>query len=159
MSDIATQFNDAQNYINDPNIEIAWAIKASEYSSVHMNILMSVDTTKLKLNKFQDDVYKYFRELFPDMDVFEINEVKLKGENKEKWRQFCEHFKETVDDYNFGTMLRIKADGIYDEANTIITQKVIFLAIEGARNIEGINEKFKEKYKLLYNQNNSDGNA
>ncbi|CAK5076551.1 unnamed protein product [Meloidogyne enterolobii] len=120
---------------------------------------MSVDTTKLKLNKFQDDVYKYFREVFPDMDVFEINEVQLKGENKEKWRQFCEHFKETVDDYNFGTMLRIKADGIYNEANTIITQKVIFLAIEGARNIEGINEKFKEKYKLLYNQNNSDGKA
>jgi len=37
-----------------------------------MNILMSVDTTKLKLNKFQDDVYKYFREVFPDMDIFEV---------------------------------------------------------------------------------------
>uniref|UniRef100_A0A1I8BU19 Polysacc_synt_4 domain-containing protein n=1 Tax=Meloidogyne hapla TaxID=6305 RepID=A0A1I8BU19_MELHA len=117
----------AQNCVNDPNIEIAWAIKASEFSSVHMNILMSVDTTKLKLNKYQDDVYKYFREMFPDMDVFETNEVQLKGGNKEKWRQFCEYFKETVDDYNFGTMLRIRADGIYDEANTIITQKVCFL--------------------------------
>jgi len=39
MSDIATQFNDAQNYINDPNIEIAWAIKASEYSSVHVYLI------------------------------------------------------------------------------------------------------------------------
>ncbi|KAF7638771.1 Polysacc_synt_4 domain-containing protein [Meloidogyne graminicola] len=101
MSDIEAQFTDAQNYVNDPNIEIAWAIKASEIASVHMNILMSVDTTKLKLNKYQDDVYKLFRVAFPDMDT---NEVKLKGDNKEKWRQFCEHFKETMEDYNFGTI-------------------------------------------------------
>jgi hypothetical protein len=54
-----------------------------------------------------------------------VDEVDLKGENKEKWRHFCDYFKETVEDYNFGTMLRIKSDGIYDEANTIITTRVI----------------------------------
>jgi hypothetical protein len=43
-----------------------------------MNILMSVNTTKLKLNKYQDDVYKHFREIFPDMDVFEVYYIILK---------------------------------------------------------------------------------
>ena len=56
--------------------------------------------------------------------MFQTNEIQLKGDNKEKWRQFCEYYKETMDDYNFGAMLRIKADGIYNEANTIITPKV-----------------------------------
>jgi hypothetical protein len=81
-----------------------------------------------------------------------VDEIKLKGENNKNWQVFCQEFKD-VEDYNYGTMLRMKADGIYDEANTIITTRIIFLAIEGARNVEGINEKCKEQYKALYQQN------
>jgi hypothetical protein len=41
MSDIVTQISDdAQNYVNDPNIEIAWAIKASETASVYVNLFI-----------------------------------------------------------------------------------------------------------------------
>uniref|UniRef100_A0A183BVG0 Polysacc_synt_4 domain-containing protein n=1 Tax=Globodera pallida TaxID=36090 RepID=A0A183BVG0_GLOPA len=101
------------------------------------------------LNKHQNEVYSRFRELFPDLDV---DENELKNENKEKWRAFCESFRKTVEDYNYGTMLRIRADGIYDEPNTIITTKVIFIAIEGARNIEGLNEEYKAMYRSLQQQ-------
>ncbi|KAL3110677.1 hypothetical protein niasHT_017555 [Heterodera trifolii] len=153
MVDLCSQLNDnVEKYENDANVEILWAIKAAESASIHMNILLAVDSTKLKLNKHQDEVYTRFRQLFPDLDVFKVDENELKNENKEKWRLFCEAFEKTVDDYNFGTMLRIRADGIYDEPNTIITNKVIFIAIEGARNIEGLNEKHKSAYKMLHQQ-------
>lgn len=52
-----------------------------------------------------------------------MTEDNLKGDNKERWREFCEHFK-NVDDYNLGTILRRQASGIYDEQNTLITHKV-----------------------------------
>jgi len=45
-----------------------------------------------------------------------------------------------------GTMMRTNAEGIYDEENTVIVPKIIYLAIEGARNMEGVNEKWKSTY-------------
>ncbi|KAI1718063.1 polysaccharide biosynthesis domain-containing protein [Ditylenchus destructor] len=147
MADLATQLHDdPQNYVNDQNVEVAWAIKAAESASIHMNLLLAVqDTTKLRLNKHQDEIYAKFRELFRDMDVENVTEDNLKGDNKERWREFCEHFK-NVDDYNLGTILRRQASGIYDEQNTLITHKIVFLAVEAARNVEGINQKWKSKF-------------
>lgn len=71
MTDLETQLSDPnpENYINDANIEMAWAIKASEMASIHMNLLLSVDPSKLKLNKHQENVYKKFREIFPELNV------------------------------------------------------------------------------------------
>lgn len=78
MADLETQLNDnPENYINDTNIEIAWAIKASEMASIHMNLLLSVNPTKLNLNKHQESVYKKFRELFPDLNVERVKFIKL----------------------------------------------------------------------------------
>ena len=39
--------------------------------------------------------------------------------------------------------MRVEAKHVYNSENTVIVPKVIFLAIEGARNIEGINERLK----------------
>lgn len=71
MADLETQLSDnnPEHYINDSSIEMAWAIKATEIASIHMNLLLSVNPTKLKLNKHQENVYKRFRELFPDLNV------------------------------------------------------------------------------------------
>ena len=55
-----------------------------------------------------------------------------------------------MEDYNLGTIMRSKASGIYDDENTVIVPKIIFLAIEGARNVEGVNEKFKKQYTEEY---------
>lgn len=46
--------------------------------------------------------------------------------------------------------MRCSANGVYNSENTIIVPKVIFLAIEGARNVEGINERMKDKYTEEY---------
>lgn len=61
---------DPEAYVNDSSVEMAWAIRAAECASVHMNILISTpDTRTLRLNKMQNEVYKRFRELFEEFDV------------------------------------------------------------------------------------------
>ena len=73
MADLATQLHDdPEKYINDPNVEVAWAIKAAERASIHINMLMAVDTRKLKLTKDQAEIYQKFRELFPDLNVEKV---------------------------------------------------------------------------------------
>ena len=66
---------DADNYVNDPAIEMAWAIKAAEAASIHMNLLLAVeDTRQLKLNKMQEEIHAKFREKFPDLSVERVSQ-------------------------------------------------------------------------------------
>lgn len=51
-------------------------------------------------------------------------EKELKNENKKKWFEFCENLKDTIEEYNLGTLLRIRANGVYSEENTIVVPKV-----------------------------------
>lgn len=66
---------------------------------------------------------------------------------KDKWRPFCEKFKEIVEDYSFGTLLRADATKDYSEENTILVIRIQFYAIELARNREGVNDGLRVKFK------------
>ncbi|NXR88964.1 PBDC1 protein, partial [Hypocryptadius cinnamomeus] len=59
----------------------------------------------------------------------------------QKWRPFCLAFEGVVEDFNFGTLLRLDARGKYSEENTIFATRIQFLAIEIARNREGCNDE------------------
>ncbi|CAI2292807.1 unnamed protein product [Caenorhabditis sp. 36 PRJEB53466] len=149
MTDIESEvdYGDADKYINDESIEMAWAIKAGERSEVHMNLIMRCDTKILRLNKHQDQILTAFRKEFPDLNVEEVTPSDLKDNGaKEKWRVFCEQFKETVDDYSMGTLMRIHASKAYSPDNTVVVPRIIYLAVEMARNVEGINERNKGAY-------------
>ena len=116
MSSDCVQDSGAEEYVNDSSIEMAWAIRAAECASIHMNILISApDTRNLKLNKMQNEVYKRFRELFVEFDVekvfaytrpayilpnpsIQVKEEDLKSATmKEKWRGFCEELKDSIE--------------------------------------------------------------
>ncbi|TKR92787.1 hypothetical protein L596_007367 [Steinernema carpocapsae] len=149
-ADIAGQINDdPSNYINDPTIEFAWVNKAVERANIHMNLLLKCDTTKLTLHNRQREIYDKFREAFPGMNIENVGEAELKGVTKQKWFEFCEQFKD-VEDYNMGSLFRMSVEGVYNEANTIIVPKIIHMALEISRNLEGINEKSKSKYTQEY---------
>lgn len=66
---------------------------------------------------------------------------------KVKWRMFCERFKDIIEDYNFGTLLRTDCAGEYSENNSMLVPRIQFLAIELARNREGLNDGLRDKYK------------
>lgn len=68
-----------------------------------------------------DELYKNFREHFGDLVIDKLDEDHLKSDaQKEKWRFFCEKFKDTVSDFNFGTLLRLDSSQDYSEKNSTI---------------------------------------
>lgn len=110
--------------------------------------MCSVDPKILKLTPHDDNIYKLFREVFPDLKVDVIVEDELKSdESKQKWRPFCEQFKGIVEDYSFGTLIRSNCKKDYSEENSILTTRIQFYAIELARNRESQNDDIR----LLFN--------
>lgn len=95
----------------------------------------------------QDEIiYHCFRQEFPDMDVKVLDENSLKGyTGKCRWREFCERFKH-IEDYSFGTLIRLDCTLDYSPENTILVPRVQFYAIESARNKEGLNDCIRKKY-------------
>ncbi|XP_018328364.1 protein PBDC1 [Agrilus planipennis] len=139
----------AEEFENDQSLEAMWAIKAYEHAEVYFNILCSVDPKLLRLTPHDDLIYRLFREEFPKFDVNFIKEDELKGEEaKEKWRPFCERFKDIIEDYSFGTLLRIDASKEYDENNSILVTRIQFYAIELARNRERVNDIIRNKFNV-----------
>ncbi|XP_076242204.1 protein PBDC1 [Calliopsis andreniformis] len=138
----------AEEFDNDPTVEGMWAIKAMEHATVYFNLLCAVDPKYLKLTPHDEQIYKCFRDVFPDLRVDKIDEDELKSpEGKMKWRPYCEQFKDIVEDYSFGTLLRADCEGDYSEENSILTTRIQFYAIELARNKEGFNDGIRKQYK------------
>ncbi|KAB0337153.1 hypothetical protein FD755_025727, partial [Muntiacus reevesi] len=62
------------------------------------------------------------------------------GLTSPKWRPFCLKFDGIVEDFNYGTLLRLNCSQGYTEENTIFAPRIQFFAIEIARNREGYNK-------------------
>ncbi|XP_028319409.1 protein PBDC1 [Gouania willdenowi] len=130
----------AEAYGNDPRLEAMWAMKAYNHAEVYFNLISSVEPSFLRLTKMDDHIYSSFREMFSELDVKLLKEEDLKSEPaKERWRPFCEQFQGLVEDFNFGTLLRLNAEKDYSEENSIFATRVQFFAVEIARNREGHN--------------------
>ncbi|RVE66259.1 hypothetical protein OJAV_G00124490 [Oryzias javanicus] len=131
----------AEAYGNDPRLEVMWAMKAYNHAEVYFNLISSVDPKFLKLTKLDDQIYRSFRESFKDLDVRQLKEDDLKSDPaKERWRPFCNQFEGLVEDFNYGTLLRLDCQKGYSEENSIFSTRVQFFAIEIARNREGCND-------------------
>ncbi|KAI9032295.1 putative polysaccharide biosynthesis protein [Hyaloraphidium curvatum] len=132
---------DPETVENNPDIERQWAEKAFRHAETYMKLLSSLPAAKLKLTPLDDDIYTNFRTTFPDLNVAVLDEEDLKSPAaKELWRPFIESYKDRVQDYNFGTLLRLNAAGEYDPDNTTFATRLQFFAIEIARNREGQND-------------------
>ncbi|XP_025096682.1 protein PBDC1-like isoform X3 [Pomacea canaliculata] len=140
----------SENLGNNSDIELRWAMKASDHAEVYFNLITSVEPRILRLTALDNEIYTKFRETFPDLKVDVLDEKELKSaESKEKWREFCEYFKEKVEDYNFGTLLRLNCKEDYSQENSIFCVRVQFLAIEIARNREGYNDELRYTHGKL----------
>lgn len=137
----------AEEFINDPALEGLWACKAVEHMNIHFNLISSVSPKILKLTPKDDEIYKEFRSQFPDLVVGVLNIDDLKSEEaKNKWRPFCNSFEEVIEDFNYATLLRIDSTKDYSDDNTIVVPRIQFLAIEIARNREGLNESIRQNF-------------
>lgn len=131
----------AESYGNDPDIEMAWAMRAMQHAEVYYKLISSVDPQFLKLTKVDDQIYSEFRENFERLRIDILDPEELKSESaKEKWRPFCLKFDGLVEDFNYGTLLRLDCSQGYTDENTIFAPRIQFFAIEIARNREGYNK-------------------
>ena len=92
-------------------------------------------------------IHTHFRALFPTLNISVLSDAVLKSAAaKHTWRQFCNAYSDhpTIKDFNFGTLLRLDARYDYDDpANVTIAPKIMWLAIEIARNREGKNDALR----------------
>ncbi|XP_010608023.3 LOW QUALITY PROTEIN: protein PBDC1, partial [Fukomys damarensis] len=130
----------AESYGNDPDIEMAWAMRAMQHAEVYYKLISSVDPQFLKLTKVDDQISSEFREHFEKLKIDVLDPEEFKSESaKKKWRPFCLKFDGSVEDFNYGTLLRLDCSQGYTEENTMFAPRIQFYAIEIARNREGYN--------------------
>ncbi|KAJ3299989.1 hypothetical protein HK104_005482 [Borealophlyctis nickersoniae] len=123
------------------DIEKQWAVKALHHAETYWKLISAFDPRKLRLTKLDDELYDDFRANWPDMNVAELDENEFKTESsKAKWRDFIMKYEKKVQDYNFGTLLRLHAAHDYAEDNAFFVTRLQFYAIEIARNREGAND-------------------
>lgn len=153
-ADIAgTLMRPADEFVNDPTIEELWATQAYRYAETHFNLLQARAPAQLKLTNIDDQIYEDFHSDFPEFSLNPIVESELKSDAaKVKWREFCNRYKTLLNDFDTGTLLRIRAEDDYTEDNTIFVMRVQFFAVEIARNRSGKNDSVHARAKTLDNK-------
>lgn len=67
-----------------------------------------------------DEILKDFEENFPEINVAHLDEKDFKTPAaKEKWRNFMNKYEKRVNEYNFGSLIRIDCKEDYTEQNTM----------------------------------------
>ncbi|TAQ91112.1 hypothetical protein B7494_g531 [Chlorociboria aeruginascens] len=127
---------------NLEDIEKQFAVKAVQHMSTYWSILEKVRGSTLRLTKMDDDIYEHLKKDFPEFDpATMIDEDAMKSATgKERWRKFMMAYEKKIDDYNFGTILRISPKVEYGKDETIFVPRMQFYAIEIARNRTGLND-------------------
>uniref|UniRef100_T1GKG8 Polysaccharide biosynthesis domain-containing protein n=1 Tax=Megaselia scalaris TaxID=36166 RepID=T1GKG8_MEGSC len=110
-------------------------------------LISTLDPKTIQLTPFDDVIYNTFRQDFPNLNVAVLSDEDLKDPNeKVRWRNFIEKFNK-VDDFSFGTLLRADASKENSPENTLLVVRIQFLAIEIARNREGLNDSIRKNFK------------
>ncbi|KAE8147971.1 putative polysaccharide biosynthesis protein [Aspergillus avenaceus] len=138
---------DPETAENFEDMEKQFAVKAVEHLMTYWSILEKVPGSQLRLTKMDNEILESFKNEFPDFDPAEpLNEDQMKSKaGKEKWRNWVNQYEKTIDDFNFGTMLRTSPKVEYDQDTTIFAVRMQFYAVEIARNRAGLNDWIYEK--------------
>jgi predicted transposase YbfD/YdcC len=141
---------DPNNAENNEDIERHWAIKAFQHAETYFNMISNIPSEKMKLTPIDKELYKSFRTEFPDMNLMKIDEVKdFKSEEaKSKWRKFISIYENDIEDFNFGTLLRNRANEDYGPDNAFFVTRIQFLCVEVARNFEKLNSAVFQNPKI-----------
>lgn len=96
------------------------------HAQTYWNILRRRRGSELRLTKLDDEIIAHLYKVFPDFDpAVELDEDNMKSTTgKEKWRGFMMAYEKTVDDYNFGTLLRRAPKDEYGEETTMFAPRM-----------------------------------
>lgn len=114
----------------------------------HFQLICTLDPRTVQLTPFDDVIYATFRQDFPNLDIAVLSDYDLKDPSEKiRWRAYIEKFNK-VEDFSFGTLLRADASQDNSPENTLLVVRIQFLAIEIARNREGLNDSIRKKFKV-----------
>lgn len=135
----------AETADNLEDIEKQFAVVAVEQAETYWNLISKVPGSKLRLTKYDDEIYEEFVNDFPEYTdlskLNKFNEDELKTPvAKDRWRKLIARFEKKIDDFNFGTLLRTDASQEYGQLNTTFVVRIQFYAFEIARNRHGLND-------------------
>lgn len=137
-------FEDYEVYFNVSGLSLFHVVEPSNDHPL-LQLLCSANPRELRLTPFDDQIYSTFRQDFPTFDVRKLDEDQMKSPvGKEMWRAFIYKF-DKLDDYNFLTLIRQDVDTEAAQENSILVVRIQFLAIEIARNREGLNDRWYKK--------------
>ena len=94
------------------------------------------DKTKIVFSTFDDEIYRAFRADFP---MYDIADLRKNPQTPEAFAAFCNKFRRRVVRWDSPAVLRVRSSGGYTDKNSSIVTRVVFFAIEIARNREGAN--------------------
>lgn len=134
---------------NERSIEERWAETAAKYAEIIEKLLVSAGRKsidhlhRMRFTPMDNEIYKIFRTAFPELDVKRVDVASLKSaEAKAKWYMILESWKDSLKDYNIGTLLRIDCAVPLSPENSCIVPRSQFYCIEIARCREGLNDEF-----------------
>ncbi|KAJ3385180.1 hypothetical protein HDU84_002419 [Entophlyctis sp. JEL0112] len=110
----------AETAENHEDVEKIWSVKALHHAETFFKLISSIDASKLRLTKIDDEIYVSFKATFPEINVTSLREYdEFKSpEAKEKWRNWIKHFETKVPDFNYGTLLRTRSGEDYGPDNS-----------------------------------------
>ncbi|KAJ3202877.1 polysaccharide biosynthesis domain containing protein 1, partial [Entophlyctis luteolus] len=104
-----------------------WSVKALHHAETFFKLISSIDASKLRLTKIDDEIYVSFKATFPEINVTSLREYdEFKSpEAKEKWRNWIKQLRGAiwlcdshVPDFNYGTLLRTRSGEDYGPDNS-----------------------------------------
>jgi hypothetical protein len=111
-------------------------IGESEASRAQTDKVRNVFHFRLSINsqrvyRMDDSIFENLSNKFPELvqppynGLRKLDEDWMKSEEgKTRWRDFVEEYKDTVKDYNFGSLIRMDASDEYGERNTIFGESL-----------------------------------
>ncbi|VVT55511.1 uncharacterized protein SAPINGB_P004633 [Magnusiomyces paraingens] len=142
----------AEDAENLEAIEQQFAVKAVAQAEAYWSLLRVRKGSDLRLTPLENEIYDHFVSSFPEYleepeRVRNLNETKdLKSpEAKKRWREYLNVYEKKMDEFNFGTLLRLSANDEYTEQNTTFSVRAQFYAIEVFRNRHCMNDWIYEQ--------------
>lgn len=124
LSKVCSPFVQLSNYpATDPAIAV-------QHMTTYWAILEKVRGSSLRLTKMDDDIYEHLKKDFPEFDpAATIDEDEMKSKTgKERWRKFMMAYEKKIDDYNFGTIMRLNPK-MENEQETTIFGRIFLMGL------------------------------
>ncbi|GFQ94588.1 protein PBDC1 [Trichonephila clavata] len=120
-----------------------WAEKIIDHMKMYDDLIYSVPPKDLKLTPHDDVIYDRFMKDFPGFRFDDLRKNSWSDAVVPKFQDFIKKNGGLVEKPLAGTLIRIDCSKSYTEDNLMMVCRMEFLALEIARNKQGLNDNYR----------------